>query len=212
MEVVTFLGYRPPARYDAKPWTQVRIEEASAIDGTYTALETIALSPLDSDPAHPAARSFTTEKGTALDYWYRVVFLDATGDISQPTSPVQNIAGGGPIPAVVAYADVAELQLLLRIDSPTPTQTAAMQRALDEAAEEINWELGYTTDTPAPTPTPALVIGVNLDRAVEHWRQSYSPFGVIGIGSENEPVVTARNSWYRHHLKLQPLKHSQGIA
>lgn len=112
----------------------------------------------------------------------------------------------------MAYADVAELQMLLRIDTPTVQQTEAMQRALDEAAAEIDWELGYTTDSPAPDPPPALVVGVNLDRAVEHWRQSYSPFGVIGIGGESEPVVTARNSWYRHHLKLAPLKHQQGVA
>ena len=112
----------------------------------------------------------------------------------------------------MAYATVAELQLLLRIEAPTAQQTAALQRALDEAAQEIDWELGYTDDAPAPDPAPPLVVGVNLDRAVEHWRQSYSPFGVIGVGSESEPIVTARNSWYRHHLKLQPLKHSQGIA
>jgi hypothetical protein len=112
----------------------------------------------------------------------------------------------------MAYADVAELGMLLRIDSPTTLQADAMQRALDAAAEEIDWELGYTADTPAPEPPPPLVVSVNLDRAVEHWRQSYSPFGVIGTGSETEPIVTARNSWYRHHLKLAPLKTSQGVA
>lgn len=112
----------------------------------------------------------------------------------------------------MAYADVAELQVLLRIDSPTTLQAEAMQRALDEAAAEIDWELGYSPDTPAPDPPPALVVGVNLDRAVEHWRQSYSPFGVIGVGAESEPIVTARNSWHRHHLKLAPLRTRQGVA
>ena len=112
----------------------------------------------------------------------------------------------------MAYATVTELQLLLRIEAPTAQQLEAMQRALDEAAEEIDWELEYSAEAPAPDPPPPLVIGVNLDRAVEHWRQSYSPFGVIGIGGESEPVVTARNSWYRHHLKLRPLKQREGIA
>src|SRR6185436_16285445 len=112
----------------------------------------------------------------------------------------------------MAYADVTELAMLLRLDAPTAQQTAAMQRALDEAAEEIDWELGYTTETPAPDPPPALVVGVNLNRAVEHWRQSYSPFGVIGVGSESEPIVTARNSWYRHARTLAPLKTSFGVA
>ncbi len=112
----------------------------------------------------------------------------------------------------MAYASVDELKMLLRIESPSTMQADAMQRALDAAAEEIDWELGYTADTPAPDPPPQLVVSVNLDRAVEHWRQSYSPFGVIGIGSDTEPVVTARNSWYRHHLKLAPLRHTQGVA
>jgi hypothetical protein len=112
----------------------------------------------------------------------------------------------------MAYADVAELQRLLKLPSATAAQLDAMQRVLDAAAEEIDWELGYTTDNPSPDPPPPLVVEVNLERAVEHWRQSESPFGVIGIGAETEPVVTARNSWYRHHLKLAPLKVHQGVA
>ena len=87
-----------------------------------------------------------------------------------------------------------------------------MERVLEAAATEIDWELGYTETDPAPDPPPDLVVEVNLERAVEHWRQSSSPFGVIGIGAESEPVVTARNSWYRHKLKLRPLKVHQGIA
>jgi hypothetical protein len=110
------------------------------------------------------------------------------------------------------YATVAELQELLKIPTPTVTQTARMTRVLEAAASEIDWELGYTTLSPAPTPPPDLVVEVNLERAVEHWRQSSSPFGVIGVGAESEPIVTARNSWYRHHLKLAPLKTHQGVA
>ena len=112
----------------------------------------------------------------------------------------------------MSYAAVAELQTLLRLDSPTATQTAAMERCLEAAATEIDWELGYTAARPAPDPPPPLVVEVNLERAVEHWRQTMSPFGVIGIGAESEPIVTARNSWYRHHLKLAPLRAHEGVA
>jgi hypothetical protein len=112
----------------------------------------------------------------------------------------------------VAYATVDELQAKLRIEQPTQLQVQGMQRALDEAAVEIDWELGYTAENPAPVPPPVLVVGVNIDRAVEHWRQSFSPFGVIGVGGEGEPIVVARNSWYRHHLKLAPLKTGWGIG
>ena len=95
------------------------------------------------------------------------------------------------------YATIAELGAVLRIERPTQLQLEAMERCLVAAAEEIDWELEYTEEAPAPTPPPALVVAVNLDRAVEHWRQGQSPFGVLGIGVET-PIVTARDSWYRH--------------
>lgn len=110
------------------------------------------------------------------------------------------------------YATVAELQELLKLTSPTATQTDRLERVLEAAATEIDWELGYTELSPAPSPPPDLVVQVNLERAVEHWRQASSPFGVIGVGAEAEPIVAARNSWYRHRLKLRPLKVSQGVA
>jgi hypothetical protein len=112
----------------------------------------------------------------------------------------------------MAYASIDELRFVLRIETPTQLQMEGMQRALDEAATEIDWELGYTAENPAPSPPPALVHGVNIDRAVEHWRQQFSPFGVIGTGGESEPIITARNSWYRHALKLRPLKNTWGVA
>jgi hypothetical protein len=47
----------------------------------------------------------------------------------------------------MAYADIAELQRVLRIDAPTAAQTDAMTRVLEAAAEEIDWELDYTVDS-----------------------------------------------------------------
>ena len=46
-EVITFLDYRPPARFDATPWTQVRIQESATSDGTYAQ---IAHKYFDFDP------------------------------------------------------------------------------------------------------------------------------------------------------------------
>jgi len=112
----------------------------------------------------------------------------------------------------VAYASIAELQFHLSITAPTQLQLDGMQRCLDAAAEEIDWELGYSAETPAPSPPPQLVAEVNIERAVEHWRQSFSPFGVIGVGAESEPIVTARDTWYRHARKLAPLKLQWGVA
>ena len=112
----------------------------------------------------------------------------------------------------MAYASVDELRTHLTIAEPTQLQLDGLQRVLDAAADEIDWELGYDAESPAPDPPPPLVVEVNIDRALEHWRQSFSPYGVIAVGSESEPIITARNSWYRHAVKLLPLKHSWGIA
>jgi hypothetical protein len=113
----------------------------------------------------------------------------------------------------MAYATVAELQTLLTLDSPTAQQSVAMQRCLDAAAEEIDWELGYSAETPAPSPPPQLVVEVDLERAVEHWRQSYGRgFGVILTGGDTEAIVAARDTWYRHARKLAPLKKTYGVA
>lgn len=210
-EVVTFVGYRPPPRFDATPWTAVRIQESAAQDGTFVLLETKTLSPVDADPTHPAARSFTCELGTALDYWYRVIFADATGDISQPTLPVQNSAVAA-VPAVSAYASVDELARILQLTSPLPTaaQIVALQRCLDAAALEIDSYLAPTA--PFYPPYPALVVEVNLERAVEHWKQEQSPFGIIVLGGESAPSYSSRNSWRRHANTLLPLKSSFGVG
>ena len=110
----------------------------------------------------------------------------------------------------MAYASLDEFVRQLRLDNPTPDALAAAQRALDTAAEEIDSYLGYSTDTPAPDPPPPLVVTVNLERAGEHWK--YLPFGVFAQGPETIPVLTARNSWYRHAQKLLPLKSAWGVS
>ena len=112
----------------------------------------------------------------------------------------------------MAYATVVELQAVLQIPAPTALQQQAMERVLDAAAQEIDWDLGYTPEVPAPAPPDPLVVEVNLERAHEHWAQGQSPFGAIGIGSEALPVFATRDTWWRHHLKLTPLRTLQGIA
>lgn len=111
-QVITFEDYVPPARYDGIPWTDARVYEGASSTGPWTLIDTITLTPVDSDPANPAERSFTTELASDTPaLWYRIIFVDGTGDVSQPTDPVQNIAGGssdvGPCLEWVTAADVA---------------------------------------------------------------------------------------------------------
>jgi hypothetical protein len=204
---VSFTGYTPPARYDAVPWTDAQIEESATEDGSYTIIDTVSLGTPDVDPSDPAARSFTTVLGTDNDLWYRVVFLDAALTTSEPTSPVQNSFSA--IVDADPYATADELARILKIRTPSADQTTAMERVLAAAAGEINSEIGRTNSDLSGWEL-SLAQEVNLERAVEHWRQEESPFGLIGLGAETGPAFTSKDSWERHALKLAPLKGSGG--
>jgi hypothetical protein len=105
----------------------------------------------------------------------------------------------------LAYADAAELGRVLQKTGPTAAEAAAMERVLDAAAQEIDWDLGITPDNPAPPASPILA-DVNLDRAVELWKANYAAFGVLPVGAEQAPIIAPRDTWYRHHLRLNPLR------
>lgn len=207
-QVISFEDYTPPARFDSLPWTQVRVEEAATSTGTWATIDTINLSPLDTDPSDPAVRSFTTENASDTpDLWYRVVFLDAASDESQPSTPIQNSAS-----TVAPYATVSELARILKIRDPSAAQTAAMERVLLTAAGEIDSEIDLASTTELAGWQLSLAAEVNLERAVEHWRQEESPFGLIGLGAELGSAFTSKDSWERHALKLAPLKGQWGLA
>lgn len=204
--IVSFNGWKPVPRYDELPWTEVRIEEASIEDGVYTQLEVIPLDPLDSDPSDPQARSFTTELGTAIGYWYRLVFADADGDTMVPTQQVQNTVGAN------VYATSSELARILKIRTPTSEQSDAMQRVLVAASGEIDAEIDLADDDGLEQWHLAIMEEVCLERAVEHWRQQESPFGLMVLGVDTPAERAARDSWERHALKLAPVKRQWGFA
>jgi hypothetical protein len=93
-QVITFEDYRPAPRYDATPWTEAKVYEAPSPSGPWVLIDTIALVPVDSDPANPVARNLTTANASDTDeLWYQIVFFDAGGATSSATSPVQNVEG-----------------------------------------------------------------------------------------------------------------------
>lgn len=113
----------------------------------------------------------------------------------------------------MAYATVDELAALLNLSPPTVAQADGMQRVLDAAAAEIDWELAYDpVENPAPVPPPPLVVQVNLARGVELWKEAWTGFGIVPLGPDVLPVVTGRNSWHRHARTLAPLKTVWGVA
>lgn len=205
--VVSFEDYTPSARFDELPWTEAQVQEGASETGPWTTIDTIALDPVDSDPSDPQARSFTTENGTDYDLWYRVIFADADGDTLQPTTPVQNVSEPEDS---VPYADTDEFFRLLKIRNPTADQTAAAERVLTTAAGEIDTEIDLASGSLSGWQLQ-LAAEVNLERAIEHWRDS--PFGLVGLGDELGTVThTARNSWERYAHKLAPLKEQWGLA
>lgn len=211
-QVITFTGYTPSPRYDSLPWTEARIEEGDSEEGPWTQIDVFTLSPVDADPTTPASRSFTTELASdEFDLWYRVVFADASGDLLQPTTPVQNTVSDVVFAQAAAYADSTELARILKIRAPSTDQVAAMDRVLLTAAGEINSEIGRVNSDLTGWQL-SLATEVNLERAVEHWRQQESPFGLVGLGPELGSAFTSRDSWERHALKLAPLKDEWGLA
>ena len=207
--VVTLEDYRPSPRYDSLPWTEARIYEGTASTDTVgTLIDTVAFGTVDADPTDPAYRNFTTQLATAADLWYWIVFADVDGDTSLPTLSVQNTASAGrPV-----YATTAELARLLRVQESQ--RHDSLRRVLEAAAAEIDSEIGTADISGASLPysnPPALASEVNLERAVEHWQQMQSPFGIIGMGDIGA-TYTARDSWDRHAHKLAVLKGQYGLA
>ncbi len=87
-----------------------------------------------------------------------------------------------------------------------------MDRVLMTAAVEIDAEIDLESTVTLTTEQTELAAEVNLERAVEHWRQEESPFGLVGLGAELGSAFTAKDSWERHALKLAPLKNQWGLA
>jgi hypothetical protein len=213
-QVITFVDYTPAPRYDGNPWEDVEIQESDSStlsdDTVWTTIETIALSPVDADPENPATRSFTTEDADdAFDLWYRLVFIDGTGDEQQPTAAVQNVQ------PLSGYATSSELARILKLRSTSEAQDVALRRVIAAASAEIDDEIDLADDGTIASRHMALVNTVCLERAAEHWAQQEIQFGLVftgdaALGGGAERL--ARDTWERHALKLAPVKDQWGLA
>lgn len=210
MGVLTFVDYTPTPRFDGNAWATVRVQESDLTtlsDATvWTTIETFTLDPVDADPENPIARSFTTELASdTLELWYRLVFVDATGDEQQPSAPVQNSVFS-------AYASVLELARVLKIRVTSDEQEAGMRRVLTAASGEIDAEIDLAEDVYLEGWQLALASQVCLQRAAELWFLQEVPLGVTGIGSDMGATHLARNSWEKYAHSLAPLKDQWGLA
>lgn len=205
--VVTLEDFRPPARYDALPWTQAQIQEASSANGSYSTLETKSFSG-DSDPSDPQLRSFTTELGTAANYWYRIVFVDASGDVSLPTDPVQNTST-----ASTLYVSLSEVKSTLTLGSQNYADED-IQDAVEAASRAIDDACGrkFYQDTTIRYYTPCWGDDVlDIDDlttmttfAVDTGNDgTYETTWVAGTDFTLEPVNAAATSWPYDRVRIK---------
>ena len=112
---------------------------------------------------------------------------------------------------LMAYAAVEELQGLLRI--PTPTAAADGRDGTLLGGGGNGDRLGARLHRGRPRPRIRRLHSSSRSTSNGPSNTGGSPtvpFGVVGVGAESEPIVAARNSWYRHHLKLAPLREHVG--
>lgn len=151
--VITFKDYVPSPRDDGVAWTQAQILE-SADNDSFTLIDTIPLSPLDTDPTQPAARTFTTDKATLEAGWYQVVFLDDSNGQS-PAAPVyRNAVAPSFSPSVEDVAALVPSRAkgqygrITTFDSTTQPTGTQVQAIIDRALRSVYGRIG--------TPVPAL--------------------------------------------------------
>lgn len=133
-QVITFEDYTPTPRYDELPWTEARIEEGTTSTGPWTQIDVYTLDPVDTDPANPASRDFTTELASdTLGLWYRIIFADQSGDTLLPTEPVQNVTQ--PDQNYVSREELKRTLVLSGLsyaDEDIDVSIAAASRAVDD--------------------------------------------------------------------------------
>lgn len=147
--VLTFEDFQPSLRVDGNPWTSARIEEAATQDGTFLPIETFQLSPVDTDPANPASRTFTTSHATLPSGWYRVVFVDDANGMS-PSEPVYHAAGWSAyLPTVTDVAELipsrakGEFGRLATFTADTQPTADQVEKTIWRAAGKVASRLGH---------------------------------------------------------------------
>jgi hypothetical protein len=201
MTVVTLNEYRPLPRADHVAWISARIQEAPTSDGPWTLIDTVALAPVDTDPEHPLLRSFTSDAATLDEGWYRVIFADATGATSPPTSPVPNVprqmANRPTVRRVAAILRVrpktaggTTLDTFTEDTNPTAEQ---VEQYIDEALGEVMAQTGTTI----PEELADFVAGTVAVRAAQFVELGYPE--VLGTArtsfTELETIYKDRLPW-----------------
>jgi hypothetical protein len=202
-------------------WTPIETGETGLVgtlavgiydgDTAIIALTTSGVNEIGSTGVYEADMALAPDDAGA---YVLIASLDGSLDPDQVLTEVLLITSSAPFdtPSGNTYATRDELARILKIVNPNADEQAAMDRVLLAAAGEIDSEIDFSGANDLTGWQIALASEVNLERAVEHWRQEESPFGLLGLGSEVGPTHTATDSWSRHANKLAPLKEQWGLA
>lgn len=104
------------------------------------------------------------------------------------------------------FATVDELYPILKIRTPTDSQTTKATRVLTAAAGEIVRELDLADDQELDGYGVALCAQVNLLRAAELWKEEEAQFGILSISENFGATFIAQDTWKKHAIKLSTLK------
>lgn len=184
-EVISFIGYTPPARFDDNPWTGAEVEEADAEDGDWELIDTLTFDEPDADPANPAARNLTTSNGTAPDLWYRLIFLDDFGGTSEPTRAFQNTEA----PPAGTFANSDDLATRLGL-ALTPEERDRADSLLAIASDLIRDEVKCGQLTLL---TETIQLRGTSDESIE--LPSTPVVSVASVTLDGEPLVEG-SDWY----------------
>jgi hypothetical protein len=91
MSLISLTDYRPMPRYDEKSWTGAKVEGATASEGPWSTIDTVAFDEPDADPTKPMERNFTVKLDDETIEWLRVTFIDEDGE-QDVTNPVPTAA------------------------------------------------------------------------------------------------------------------------
>lgn len=109
----------------------------------------------------------------------------------------------------MTYATAAELADALRI-AVTPANQTLLDACLAAAAEEIDGFLDRG-DAVWPAPVPASINRVNVNRAVEWYKQADATYGVVG--QESTGTLPAPSAGFRRYaLAIVQYKGQWGVA
>ena len=151
----SFEGFKPPRRFDSVPFVSVEIREAASESGTYSTIETVALSPVDTDPANPASRNFTTDEAVEAVGWYVIRWVDGGGAVSDSVPVRYGMVGAD------AFATIEDVSMRLGRDLGEAEEgTVGLLLELASAA------IRAAIDKPegwSPSPVPALLKGFCIE-------------------------------------------------